>query len=297
MDINFNIFISHDSKDEAIAIELKSFLENIFLNGNVYVSGRDLKGGQTWIEDIKLRLKTSQVVISIISKESIHNNWIYFETGAGFTDDKSIPLITDGLKFADLVPPLSLLQSRALSKPGIELLVNDIAGKVNLRTPKVLTGIEQLLEESDKFFALRDKEKSDVSGEKKDNIRRPKQATVATDKPSTDPIILDRYKKTRERACELTRRSILTFKGKLDLPTEGELRELDVGKLMDIALGYNIPYPTAAFTDILIAGLSIPAQEAKEWEKVNIRKTLDVVNAELDRFEKTLHSLPDTIVP
>jgi hypothetical protein len=98
MELNFNIFISHDSKDETIAVELKAFLENVFLNASIYVSGRDLQGGQTWIENIKLILKSSQVIISIISKESINNNWIYFETGAGFTDDKSIPLITDGLK-------------------------------------------------------------------------------------------------------------------------------------------------------------------------------------------------------
>lgn len=97
MDIKFNIFISHDAFDQAIAIELKSFLENIFLNSNVYVSGRDLEGGQTWIENIKLALDSSQVIIALVSKKSINANWLYFESGAGFTDDRTIPLVTDNL--------------------------------------------------------------------------------------------------------------------------------------------------------------------------------------------------------
>src|SRR5687767_12050007 len=162
MELSFNIFISHDSKDEAIAVELKSFLENIFLNATVYVSGRDLQGGQTWIENIKLSLKSSQVIISIITKESINNNWIYFETGAGFTDDKSIPLISDGLKFNDLPPPLSLLQARTITRQGIESLVSDIAGKLGLRTLKMLTGIEKLVEETENFLAIRTKEQKEI---------------------------------------------------------------------------------------------------------------------------------------
>jgi len=89
MDIRFNIFISHDNSDETIAIELKKFIENIFLNTNVYVSGRDLEGGQTWIENIKLALKSSQVIIALVTKKSINANWLYFESGAGFTDDKN----------------------------------------------------------------------------------------------------------------------------------------------------------------------------------------------------------------
>jgi hypothetical protein len=180
MDIKSNIFISHGSKDETLAVELKTFLENIFLDSTVYVSGRDLQGGQTWIENIKLSLKSSKVIISIITKESINNNWIYFETGAGFTDDKSIPLITDGLKFSDLVPPLSLLQVRTLSKKGIESLVSDISNKLGLRrTPKMLTGIENLLDESEKFLKIRTKEIL-ASKKEQSKVSEPKKVEISS---------------------------------------------------------------------------------------------------------------------
>lgn len=290
MEINFNIFISHDSKDEAIAIELKAFLENIFLNASVYVSGRDLKGGQTWIENIKLSLKSSQVIISIISKESINSNWIYFETGAGFTDDKSIPLLTDGLEFGDLTPPLSLLQARILSNSGIELLVSDISNKLNLRTPKILTGIEKLLEETNKFFALRNKENVEDKTVKFTTSDKPKRFVSASPIAATgvDPDIKELHTKTEQRAIELTIRSILSFKGKLDIPTENELRELRLAKLQDVALGYNIPYPSGAYLNIILAGMNLPPKDAKQWEKLNVSKQLNDANTVLDKFEKTI---------
>lgn len=287
MDIRFNIFISHDSNDETIAVELKSFLENIFLNSTVYVSGRDLKGGQTWIENIKLSLKTSQVIISLISKESINNNWIYFETGAGFTDDKSIPLITDGLKFSDLKPPLGLLQARTISKQGIESLVSDISDKLGLRKPKTLTGIDKLLDEVDKFLSIRNEELN------RKKVELPKKnETVNVVKKTfqdVDKELQTEYDSAVSRAKNLTVKKILTYKEKFDIPTEQELLLYDFGKLQDISRAYNIPYPTRAFTELLMLRLTkTPKKNAAEWEKLNFQKKIENATNELNKFEKTI---------
>lgn len=286
MNIRFNIFISHDSKDEFLALGIKTFLENIFLNATVYVSGRDLRGGQTWIENIKLSLKSSQVIISIISKESINNNWIYFETGSGFTDDKSIPLITDGLKFSDLVPPLSLLQSRTLSKKGLESLVNDISSKLGLRSPKLLTGIESLLEETDKFLKLRSKE---VHMSKVEQIKVPKSKNVVILKKvsNVDPDIQNQYDSAVSKTLNITRAKILTYKEKYDIPSEEELNEYDFGKLQDLAKAYNISYPVRAFTSLLMIRLSpLPSIDSAQWEKLNVTKGIADALSEVDKFEK-----------
>jgi hypothetical protein len=287
MDIRFNIFISHDSNDETIAVELKSFLENIFLNSTVYVSGRDLKGGQTWIENIKLSLKTSQVIVSLISKESINNNWIYFETGAGFIDDKSIPLITDGLTFSDLKPPLSLLQSRTLSKQGIESLVGDISDKLGLRKPKTLTGLDNLLNEVEKFLAIRNKE-----------LNRAKPVVQKADSPikvskdtnqNVDKELQQKYDETASRALNLTVKKILLYKDKFDIPTEKELDSYDFGKLQDLSNAYNIPYPNRAFGELLMLKLTkTPKEDAAQWEKWNFKKKLENATNELNKFEKTI---------
>jgi len=289
MELNFNIFISHDSSDETVAIELKKFLENIFLNASVYVSGRDLQGGQTWIENIKLSLKTSQVIISIITKESINNNWIYFETGAGFTEDKSIPLLADNLKFSDLKPPLSLLQSRTLTKVGIEAIVSDIASKLNLRIPKHLTGLDELLSESDIFFTLRNFESIKPKVSESNPVVEIKEITPLIAKISdNDPEIEDEYNNTVKRTIDLIKRKIFTYKDKLDIPTEEELSELDLVKLQTAALAFNIPTPTSAVMNLTIAKLSLPKKDSKSWEKMNMRKTIQDSNLELDRYEKLI---------
>lgn len=290
MELNFNIFISHDSKDETIAVELKAFLENVFLNARIYVSGRDLQGGQTWIENIKLSLKSSQVIISIISKESINNNWIYFETGAGFTDDKSIPLITDGLKISDLTPPLSLLQSRMLSKQGIAFLVNDISNKLKLRIPKMLTGIDKLIEETERFLNLRNTEKPKTIVSVSKHIEQPEvKAVTSKASANIDPEIEEQFKSSFKRALNLTIKKILTYKDKYDIPTEEELNEYGLDKLQDLAGAYNIQYPSGAFTNLLILRFKpLPSKEAKQWEKLNVSKQINDANSALDKFEKTI---------
>ena len=147
------ILISHDKGDEKIALELKLFLEDVFQNVSVFVSGRDLIGGQTWIEQIKHRLKTSEVIISLLTSKSLDNNWVYFESGAGFTEDKTIPILTDNLKLESLVPPMSLLQARLLSESGIGMLIKDITQKLNLqREPKHYPSIKDLISRVEKIL-------------------------------------------------------------------------------------------------------------------------------------------------
>lgn len=287
MEVNFNIFISHDSSDETVAIELKNFLENIFLNASVYVSGRDLQGGQTWIENIKLSLKTSQVIISLITKNSIENNWIFFETGAGFTEDKSIPLLADGLKFNDLYPPLSLLQARTLSKTGIESLVNDISSKLYLRSPKNLTGLNKLLSESDKFFKLRNSESTYTAKEVKIAKTKTKITPEKNQDNGYDLELRQLYDQTVQRTGDLIKRKILSYNAKLDVPTEEELNELPFNKLKGVADAYNLKTPSVVAT-LLVTDLSFPKSNAKNWEKMNARKFINDAIQKLDKYEKTI---------
>lgn len=147
------ILISHDKRDEKIAFEIKTFLEEIFSTVSVFVSGRDLVGGQTWIEEIKSRLKSSEVIISLLTTNSLDSNWVYFESGAGFTDDKTIPLLTDNLQPENVKPPLSLLQVRLFTETGIEMFIKDITKKLKLpREPKIHPSIKNLVERVEKLL-------------------------------------------------------------------------------------------------------------------------------------------------
>lgn len=289
MELNFNIFISHDKTDEAVAIELKNFLENIFLSVNVYVSGRDLEGGQTWIENIKLKLKSSQVIIGLITKSSIDNNWLYFEIGSGFTGDKSIPLLADNLKFGDLQPPLGLLQARTLSNTGIKSLVTDISAKLNLRTPQNLVGLDKLLEESARFFNLKNsdnaKHQSKVS--KKESWKLISNENDIGSK-NYDPELRQAYEKTVNRAKDLIKRKVLTYTNKYDLPTTEELDELKLSEIQKLARAFNIKTPSIVVMNLSVGDLSFPKTDARKWEKMNTQKMIDNANQELDKFEKLI---------
>ena len=139
-------FISHDSRDENIALELKVFLEDIFSNVSIFVSGSDIIGGQTWIEQLKSRLKSAKVIISLLTTKSVQSNWVYFESGAGFVEDKTIPLLTDNLKQSDLPGPYSMLQARLLTEAGLEMFIKDISKKLDFpREPKVHLSIKTLV--------------------------------------------------------------------------------------------------------------------------------------------------------
>lgn len=148
---NISILISHDSSDEKIALEIKDFIESVFLNVSAYVSGRDLIGGQTWIEQIKNRIKSSGVIISLMSNKSLNSNWVHFESGAGFTEDKTIPLLTGNLKLEYLLPPMSLLQARLINEEGVELFIKDLSKKLDLREPKNYPSIKNLVNRINKL--------------------------------------------------------------------------------------------------------------------------------------------------
>ncbi len=283
MKINFNIFISHDKSDETIALALKVFLENIFKNSNIYVSERDIMGGQKWIENIKLSLKTSHVIISIISKKSLESEWLYFETGAGFVDDKLIPLVVGKVTLRNLKPPLSLLQARLLSKNGIVALVNDIVLILNLRAPKHLNGIDRLIKVSEDLLKLVPKKiiKPEV----------PKRTVKIVNKVveiCVDPEIQSKFNSAYQRFTALVLRKILSTKNIDGLPSKRELKGLDQSELFKVASAFNIPRPSMVLIQLLSLNGNMPNTDAKGWEKMKALKTIESTQLEMDKYENLI---------
>lgn len=281
MDIKFNIFISHEATDQTIALELKSFLENIFLNSNVYVSGRDLEGGQTWIENIKLALKSSQVVIALVTKKSLNANWLYFEAGAGFTDDRTIPLVSDNLQFKDLTPPLSLLQARLLDKNGIGLLISDISKKLSLRQPTNLPGLEEIISRIKTFI---DDRAVAVKRQEKPPVQSPQ---IVSNRTKVDEKVQEAFIQLQQRAKKAIIAKLLSASDTYKVPTEGELQRKQVNELCGIARAYNIPIPNITNLKIISASLGLPSETDYEWKKLNVLKDFEQANSELEKYEAT----------
>ena len=135
MNERVTIFISHVSEDETIALALKDFLEGIFLNASVFVSGRDLTGGQVWIEELRNQLANATAILALVSQRSLGSEWVYFEAGAGFCRRCTIPLLISGVTVEDVGPPFSLLQLRRIDQVGLQTMVRDIAGLAQMLTP------------------------------------------------------------------------------------------------------------------------------------------------------------------
>jgi hypothetical protein len=150
----FEIFISHVDEDSAIAVSLKELLEEIFLSAQCFVSGRDLDGGQLWFEELRKKLGSSVAIVSLISEFSRESRWVYFESGAGFVNQRTIPLAVPPLTVDSIQAPMKLLQARALHEEGLKKVACDIAKLAGIRAPSRFPGLEKATSEVDAFLRM-----------------------------------------------------------------------------------------------------------------------------------------------
>ena len=94
MDFMNKLFISHTNEESKIAIVIKEKIQIHFLGIiDVFVSS-DYEGiplGKLWIDEIKNALNNCDMMISIVSEESISRPWINLEFG--FAISRNIPVV------------------------------------------------------------------------------------------------------------------------------------------------------------------------------------------------------------
>lgn len=136
------IFISHVHEDNAIALKLASHIDNAFLGAlEVFVSsdGSSIRGGDRWLQKIEDGLRSSQIVLVIISRHSTARKWVYFECGgAFFLGARVIPLLDGSVSVNELGPPLNYLQVCLLTDPiHIAHVFSLLAEAASMKVPKV----------------------------------------------------------------------------------------------------------------------------------------------------------------
>jgi len=277
---NVVIFISHSKDDETLAISLKKFLENIFLNTDFFVSGPDLGGGNVWIEELRQKLEIATAIIALVTPYAVENKWVYFEAGAGFAKRRSIPLLADGITFQSLPVPLSLLQGRMYDAQGLKSLVPDISELAGLRIPARFPGLEEILTEANDFMTQRRLEKEiETKAVKPDG----KEREAAKD--------VDEDASLKEATEALIRRSHLAFPTAIqkkrdvyDVPSPEELEELNLLDLRQIAekIGLKPPF---SVTTLLLLRMSIPKTTESKWKKQNYKANLSDIANDVAEFE------------
>jgi hypothetical protein len=133
-----SLFISHISEEKEIALVLKKWIEESFLERcKVFVSSspEDIAPGQNWLEVIKSALHDAQVQILLCSPRALTRPWINFEAGfAWATEIQIIPLCHSKLTIAQLPIPLNLFQALDLtSSERCHDLFTAIAKKLDLK--------------------------------------------------------------------------------------------------------------------------------------------------------------------
>ncbi len=141
------VFISHISEEKPVAFVLQRHLKAAFgerLPVFVSTDKKSIGGGKKWFEEIIAKLRSSQVVLSLISQESRRREWINFE--AGFGDGGNlliVPVAIRNFPLGQLSFPLAGYQGRSIDDIGA--LVDDIGSKVGA-TPRSVD-IQQYLDE------------------------------------------------------------------------------------------------------------------------------------------------------
>jgi hypothetical protein len=109
-------FISHINPESPIAIVLQEYLGKAYPdNFPVFVSSdkKSIPGGTGWWQHIRDSIRERQVVIVLVSDESVSEEWINFEAGVGDgSGAKIIPVAITNYRFDRLDFPLKGFQGR-----------------------------------------------------------------------------------------------------------------------------------------------------------------------------------------
>jgi hypothetical protein len=136
------VFVSHITEEKAVANKLKSLLRqalgkdfSVFVSSD-YVS---IPGGEPWFSRIIDSLKSVQIVLAVLSNQSVDRRWLNFEAGVGMgATAKVIPVVLRGLAKTDVGPPLSQLQVRDLHDPkDVSALIHDIEVQCGVKARRI----------------------------------------------------------------------------------------------------------------------------------------------------------------
>lgn len=109
---DYNIFLSYSSKDKPWVSEFVATLKEAGVKAWFDVS--DIAPGERWQEKIQKALRDSEILVVILSQNSIDSPWTFFELGAALADHKRIiPIVTEDFNFSklpSLLKPLKLLK-------------------------------------------------------------------------------------------------------------------------------------------------------------------------------------------
>lgn len=93
MQFKNKVFVSHAEKDKEIAQKIAWKLQEYpFLE--IFMAPEDIKAGKFWIDELKFNVKTSDVILAILTKNYHNANWTEQEIGLAWSYGKRIVAIS-----------------------------------------------------------------------------------------------------------------------------------------------------------------------------------------------------------
>jgi TIR domain len=118
------IFISHIHEEATIAAAVRLFLSKFNLDAFLSSDRWQLLPGERWFDRIIKELTDAEIVILLLSKNSVNRPWINFEAGWGWAKNrKLIPVCFGGLVKDAMPRPYSDLQAVNLRTDYYDLLM------------------------------------------------------------------------------------------------------------------------------------------------------------------------------
>jgi len=135
------IFISHNSEDELLASNLVKLLRAALgISASeircTSVPGFGLDPGADSDEEIRIEVNNSEVLIGLLTPNSLRSSYVLFELGARWGVDKFlVPILSNGADFSDLPSPI---RSKNAIKINQEEYLHDLLEKISQKIDQPL---------------------------------------------------------------------------------------------------------------------------------------------------------------
>jgi len=127
--VSLKIFVSHSMNPKNMEL-IKSLEQQIPENIELYVAGRDKKPGHELKHKIKENLKTSDIVLALLTKGGENNDWVHQEIGsANMANIPIIPVKEKGVKIKGFTEGLEWIPLDMKSKDEAIIAVKEELAK------------------------------------------------------------------------------------------------------------------------------------------------------------------------
>ena len=150
------LFLSHSHSESSTAIAVAHWLEEIFVDQIDVICTSEpehhIRPGHMLTSGILEKMRSSAVVLVLVTPESLAHPWVYYEMGAAYALEKPfIPCVTRGTALANLPPQAMEYQGANLrSVEDLRKLVRALSNYLQLTPPpsdyirmKTLEGAER----------------------------------------------------------------------------------------------------------------------------------------------------------